>query len=85
MFGLLARLSPEQLDEWQAFDALEGNALGPAELRGILSRIGSYLAAAQGAEIPPQRFLPARDGDEATLEMQSVEEQVAILERMAAR
>ncbi|HEY2250905.1 MAG TPA: hypothetical protein VGH74_07575 [Planctomycetaceae bacterium] len=82
-----AGMSPEQLDGWMAFDAVEPGAIGPGMLQHILSRIGSFVCAAQGIEVAPAQFLPFRDGDqaEAVLPMQSVDEQIAIMERMAAR
>ena len=56
VFGLLKKISPEQVDEWEAFDELE--PLGMHRLYAMLALHGSHLAAIHGCDIPPERFHP---------------------------
>lgn len=56
MKGMVARLDPEDVDGWEAFDALE--PLGTGRLFDVLADIGCAVAAQKGVEISPQDFLP---------------------------
>lgn len=63
MFRLLLEISPEQVDEWIAFDELE--PLGLEKLYAMLALHGSNLATIQGFSLRPGLFYPgtAADGD----------------------
>lgn len=53
--GLLERLSPEVMDGWEAFDALE--PIGTGRLFDILADIGCAVAASKGVEVSRETFL----------------------------
>jgi hypothetical protein len=82
VFALLAKISPEQLDEWMAYDGIE--PIGPTKLYGMLALHGANLAIAQGCEIPPARFYPRTPEDDAADdEPMSDEETQATFQRFA--
>jgi hypothetical protein len=49
VFRLLREISPEQVDEWIAFDELE--PLGDEKLHAMLALHGANLAAVQGWDL----------------------------------
>ena len=53
---MLNDLSPEQVDEWMAYDELE--PLGHIRLQEQLARLGSILAATNGGDFQEHLFLP---------------------------
>ena len=54
--GVLERLTPELMDRWEAFDALE--PIGNVKLLDVLANIGTVIASANGAEVQPDDFKP---------------------------
>ena len=71
---MLSRLTPEQMDGWEAFDALE--PIGTGRLFDILANIGVAIAASKGVEVAPADFLPwlkaierDKSGDEQLTEL----------------
>jgi hypothetical protein len=74
VFGLRDKISPEQVDEWMAYDEIE--PLRGRRTESILSLVGSHLATCLGWDIPPSRFFPHTD-DEETDEPQTLEEMQA--------
>lgn len=67
-------LSPEQMDGWEAYDAL--CPIGPRRLYEVLADLGVALVAQKGVEVTRETFLPwlkelAREqsGDEQVAEM----------------
>lgn len=74
VFRLLEELSPEQVDEWIAYDELE--PLGHIRLQEQLARLGTILAAADGANFAEKLFLPwhrdtGTDEPQSAVEMQA--------------
>lgn len=57
VFGILARISPEQVDEWLAFDELE--PVGRMRTDEILKLLGANLGAALGLSAGPAAFDPS--------------------------
>ena len=54
--ALLARLSPEDVDWWEAFDALE--PIGTNRLYELLAQLGSAIYGSQGTDVDPRKFVP---------------------------
>lgn len=52
----LDELGPEQVDKWDAFDAVE--PIGVNRLYEILAQIGSAIYTSQGNAVHPQKFMP---------------------------
>ena len=77
---MLGRMSREQFDEWEAFDALE--PLGTFRLFQTLSLIGSATYAAQGGEMKPIIFTPWLEGLQPEITT-TAEQDIAVC-RMAA-
>lgn len=53
---MCARIDPEDMDEWEAFDALE--PIGPKRLYDTLSLIGSTISVVNGGKAEPSDFTP---------------------------
>lgn len=78
---MLATLTPEQMDEWEAFDRLE--PLGPRRLYDVLGRVGSA-ACAPWQTIDPNRFIPDPYGEHEP-PPQTEEQQQAYCAQLEAR
>lgn len=54
--GLLELISPEVMDGWEAFDALE--PIGTGRIFQVLADIGISVMASKGVEVSRETFLP---------------------------
>jgi hypothetical protein len=62
VYGLLARITPEQVDEWMAFDELE--PLGLRRVEDMIALHGFNSAALAGRDLPLQHWYPPEVQDE---------------------
>jgi hypothetical protein len=52
-------LTPEEMDEWAAFDHL--HPIGLDRLYQVIARVGSQVLAAKGQDVPPESFIPGAE------------------------
>lgn len=79
--ALWQSLTPEQMDEWWAYDEKEG--LGLHKLITVLARVGSLICLSLGRDIPESHFIPGSEA-EAVEPLQPVDVQIQAARAIAA-